>query len=179
SAEGESFIAGVLEHLPALMALTTPTPNSFKRVQPKFWSGAYKVWGLDNKEAAIRVLRNHFGGGPRQFEIKTVDNSANPYIALTGVISAGLDGLANKLHLPDPIQCDPGSLSDMERESLGVQLLPVSVPEALEKLERDQVLKEALGGEYYRVYTAMRRFEHKERGDYDLEKERSLLLTRY
>ncbi len=179
SAEGEFFIAGVIEHLPALMALTTPTPNSFKRIQPKFWSGAYRVWGLDNKEAAVRVLRNHFGGGPRQFEIKTVDSSANPYIALTGVISAGLDGIANKLALPEPLQRDPGNLSDEERKALGVELLPVSVLEALEKLDRDEVLKSALGGEYYRVYSAMRRFEHKERGDYDLEKERSLLLTRY
>ena len=179
SAEGESFIAGVLEHLPALMALTTPTPNSFKRIQPKFWSGAYRVWGLDNKEAAIRVLRNHFGGDPRQFEIKTVDSSANPYIALTGVISAGLDGIQNKLSLPEPLQRDPGNLSDEERKALGVELLPISVVEALEKLDRDEALKSALGGEYYRVYSAMRRFEHKERGDYNLEKERSLLLTRY
>jgi glutamine synthetase len=161
------------------MALTTPTPNSFKRIQPKFWSGAYRVWGLDNKEAAIRVLRNHFGGGPRQFEIKTVDSSANPYIALTGVIAAGLDGISNKFTLPEPLQRDPGNLTDEERKSLGVELLPLSVPEALEKLEQDEVLKNALGVEYYRVYSAMRRFEHKERGDYDLEKERDLLLTRY
>jgi glutamine synthetase len=179
SPEGEAFIAGVLEHMPALMALTTPTPNSFKRIQPRFWSGAYKVWGLDNKEAAIRVLRNHFSGGPRQFEIKTVDNSANPYIALTGVIAAGLDGIANKFTLPEPLQRDPGNLSDKELKSLGVQLLPLSVPDALEQLKQDQVLKDALGEEYYRVYTAMRRFEHEKRGDYDLEKERSLLLTRY
>ncbi len=179
SPQGEGFVAGVLEHLPALMALTTPTPNSYKRIQPKFWSGAYKVWGLDNKEAAVRVLRNPFEGGPRQFELKTVDNSANPYIALAGVISAGLDGVSNNLTLPAPLQRDPGSLTDQEREALGVELLPTSVADALQKLEQDEVLKNALGEEYYRVYTAMRRFEFEERGDYDLEKERILLLTRY
>jgi len=179
SPQGEGFVAGVLEHLPALMAFTTPTPNSFKRIQPKLWSGAYRVWGLDNKEAAVRVLRNPFEGGPRQFELKTMDSSANPYIALTGVITAGLDGIQNKLTLPAPLQRDPGSLTDEERETLGVELLPTSVPEALGKLEQDEVLKNALGDEYYKVYTAMRRFEHEERGDYDLEKERILLLTRY
>jgi len=179
SPQGEAFVAGVLEHLPALMIFTTPTPNSFKRIQPKFWSGAYRVWGLDNKEAAIRVLRNPFGGGPKQFELKTMDSSANPYIALTGVISAGLDGIANKLKLPEPLQRDPSNLTDQERDALEIELLPTSVDEALQKLEQDEVLKNALGEEYCRVYIAMRRFEQEERGDYDLEKEWSLLLTLY
>ena len=94
-------------------------------------------------------------------------------------IPAGLDGIQNKLTLPAPRQRDPGSLTDEERETLGVELLPTSVPEALGELEQDEVLKNALGDEYYKVYSAMRRFGHEERGDYDLEKERILLLTRY
>ncbi len=179
SAVGESFIAGVLEHLPALMVLTTPTLNSFRRIQPKFWSGAYKVWGWDNKEAAIRVLRNPFGGGPRQFELKTMDNSANPYIALAGVITAGLDGLLNKLSLPDPLQRDPGNLTDEERDNLGVKLLPVSLDDAIQELDQDQVLKDAMGEELCKVYVAMRKFEAEERGDYDLEKEVGKILTIY
>ncbi len=179
SPQGEAFIAGVLEHLPGLMVFTTPTLNSFRRIQPKFWSGAYQVWGWDNKEAAIRVLRNPFGGGPKHFELKTMDCSANPYIALTGVIAAGLDGISKKLTLPEPLQRDPGNLTDKEREKLGVRLLPVSLEDALSELEKDSVLKDALGGEFYRIYTAMRRFEAEERGDYDLEKEAGLILTLY
>ena len=179
SQAGESYVAGVLEHLPALMALTTPTPNSYKRIQPKFWSGAFKVWGLDNKEAAIRVLMNPFGGGPKQFELKPVDSSANPYIALTGIIAAGLDGVSNNMKLGEPLQRDPGNLSEEERKELGVELLPTDLEKALAALRKDEVLKSAFGKRYYEVYDAVKRFEHEERGDYDLEKERSMLLTRY
>lgn len=179
SPKGESYIAGLLEHLPALMALITPTPNSYKRIQPKFWSGAYRVWGLDNKEAALRVLRNPFGEGPEQFELKTVDSSANPYLALTGIISAGLDGIEKKMKLGEPLQRDPGNLTDEERAEQGIELLPTDLEKALDALGKDEVLKSALGERYYEVYDAVKRFEHEERGDYDLEKERSLLLSRY
>lgn len=176
---GESYIAGVLEHLPALMALTTPTPNSYKRIQPKFWSGAYRVWGLDNKEAALRVLRNPFGKGREQFEIKTVDSSANPYLALAGIITAGLDGVEQKLKLAEPLQRDPGNLTDDERAGLGIELLPTDLGKALDALGKNEVIKSTLDGRFYEVYDVVKRFEHQERGDYDLEKERSLLLTRY
>jgi len=64
SKNGQHFIAGILNHLPALMSMTTPTPNSFRRIKPQFWSGAYRIWGIDNKEAAVRVLHNPYGDGP-------------------------------------------------------------------------------------------------------------------
>lgn len=179
SQPAESFIAGILEHLPGLMALTTPTPNSFRRIQPRAWSGAFRMWGIDNKEAAIRVLANPFGEGPNHFELKTVDLSANPYIAVFGVIAAGWDGIQRNLKLSEPIQVDPANLTEAERKSLGVDLLPTNLEEALEKLDQDNVLKEAMGKEYYRVYTAVRRFEQKELKNLDLEKERKLLLNRY
>jgi glutamine synthetase len=179
SQTGESFIAGILEHLPGLMALTTPTPNSFRRIQPRTWSGAFRAWGIDNKETAIRVLANPFGEGPNHFEFKTVDSSANPYIALFGVIASGWDGIQRSLKLSEPVQADPANLSEAERKRLGVDLLPTNLEEALEKLDQDNVLKEAMGKEYYRVYTAVRRFEQKELKDLDLEKERKLLLNRY
>lgn len=175
----ESFIAGILDHLPGLMALTTPTPNSFRRVQPRTWSGAFRAWGIDNKEAAIRVLANPFGEGPNHFELKTVDSSANPYIALFGVIAAGWDGIQRNLKLSEPVQADPANLNEPERKRLGVDLLPTNLEQALGKLDQDNVLKKAMGEEYYRVYTAVRRFEQKELKDLDLEKERELLLNRY
>jgi glutamine synthetase len=179
SQPGESFIAGILEHLPGLMALTTPTPNSFRRIQPRAWSGAFRVWGIDNKEAAIRVLANPFGEGPNHFELKTVDLSANPYIALFGVITAGWDGIQRNLKLSEPVQEDPANLTEAERKRLGVDLLPTNLEEALEKLDQDNVLKKAMGQEFYRVYTAVRSFEQKELKDIDLEEERKLLLSRY
>ena len=172
-------MAGVLEHLPALMAFTTPTPNSFRRIIPQYWSGAYRVWGVDNKEAALRVLADHENGYPKQFELKTSDSSANPYVALSGIIAAGTDGIARNMKLGEPLQRNPGNLSEEERSAHGVELLPRSLDEALGELERDSVLRNALGGEYYRVYTAIKRFEAEYLRSFDLEKEIALLLMRY
>ena len=103
-----SFLAGVLAHLPALCALTTPSTNSFRRIRPGAWAGAYRVWGYDNKEAALRVpsVRQ---GGPTNIEFKVSDASANPYLSLAAVIGAGLDGVDRTLELPPPLECDAGT----------------------------------------------------------------------
>jgi len=179
SERGEGFIAGILDHLPGLMSMTTPTPNSFRRIQPKFWSGAFRVWGIDNKEAAIRVLHNPYGRGPERFEFKTADLSANPYIALTGLIASGTDGISRKLKLEDPVQCDPANYTKAERKRLGIELLPTSVSSAIRHLEKDDVLKSAFGEEFYRVYRAVKKFEEKGLKNMPLEQERKILLTRY
>ncbi len=179
SAAGESFIAGIMEHLPAIMAFTTPTPNSYRRLKPRYWSGAYRIWGFDNREAAVRVPSNPYGDGPTNFEFKTVDMTANPYIALWAILAAGTDGIARGLALGDPLQRDPANLSDEERRKLGVEPLPQSLDVSLSELEKDGVLNGMLGEEYYRVYTAVKRCEFEELKDCDLERERKLLLTRY
>jgi len=179
SKDGQHFIAGILDHLPGLMSMTTPTPNSFRRIKPQLWSGAYRVWGIDNKEAAIRVLHNPFGEGPERFELKTADLSANPYIALTGILASGSDGIANKTALPAPIQKDPAKCTKKEMKEHGIELLPTSVSAAVKHLDKDKVLKEAFGEEYYRVYRAVKLFEEKELKDLKLEEERKILLTRY
>ncbi len=83
------------------------------------------------------------------------------------------------MKLGEPLQRDPGNLTNEERKELGVELLPTDLEKALAALRKDDVLRAALGEHYYKVYDAVKRFEHEERGDYDLEKERSMLLTRY
>src|SRR5262249_3479248 len=92
---GYHFIAGILEHLPALLALTCPSYNSYRRLQPHFWSSAYTAWGFDNREAALRVVSPFWGREEQTFnlELKAVDASANPYLALGGLILCGLDGI--------------------------------------------------------------------------------------
>src|SRR6185436_15970482 len=88
-------IAGVLVHLPALLAMTTPSVNSFRRLQPHFWSSAYTAWGLENREAAVRVPTRYWDDeeASTNLELKASDASANPFIALGGVIAAALDGI--------------------------------------------------------------------------------------
>src|SRR3989442_11370178 len=94
-----AFIGGVLTHTPALIALTAASVNSYRRLQPRFWSSAYTAWGPDNKEATLR-LPSRLAGSEMEstnFELKPADASANPYLALGGLLAAGLDGIERKL----------------------------------------------------------------------------------
>jgi glutamine synthetase len=174
----QAFIAGILKHLPALMALTTPTPNSYRRLRPHNWSGAFACWGLDNREAAIRVPENP-AGGATNFELRTGDASANPYLALGAVITAGLDGVKGNLELGEPLSSDPGYLSAEEQSARGIIPLPTNLFEAIESLKRDELLLDALGPGLAMSYLAVRKAEFDVLSKMELEDEVKLLAERY
>ena len=178
SEAGEQFIAGILYHLPSLAAITTPIPRSYRRIRPQMWSGAFQVWGFNNREAAIRVIRED-DGRILHFEVKTVDASANPYLALGAVISAGLNGIRKKMELPHPLQKDPVSLSAAEMEEMGVKLLPSNLKEALSNLKKDKAILEALGESLSRSYLAVKSAEYESLGKLSSEREVDLLLEKY
>jgi len=161
SAEARSFLAGVLEHLPGLCGLAAPSFNSYRRISPQTWSGAYACWGYDNREAPVRVPSVFRGReeASTNAELKTADASANPYLALGGLIAAGLDGLERGLELPEPVGVDPATLSDEEREQRGIRRLPETQAEAIDALALDGVLLDALGPVLARSYFAVRRSE--------------------
>jgi glutamine synthetase len=173
------FIAGILNHLPALMALTTPSPNSYRRIAPHCWSGAFRAWGLDNREAAVRVPTHPASPGPTKFELKTIDASANPYLALSATIAAGMDGVRRGLDPGEPVDLDPGCLPEAERSKRGFDPLPSNLGDAIYHLSRDHVLLTALGAELAQAYLAVRKAEWEELKDMDLEKEVNLLRGRY
>jgi glutamine synthetase len=158
---GFAFLAGVLAHLPALVALTAPTVNSYRRLQPRFWSSAYTAWGPDNREGAIRVPSQRRGleAESTNLELKPSDSSSNPYLALGAVLAAGLDGIEHKRDPGEPTLVDPDTLSDAERARRGIRRLPTTLGEALDALERDEVLREALGPTLAREYLAVKRSE--------------------
>ncbi|MEQ8998064.1 MAG: glutamine synthetase family protein [Coleofasciculus sp. B1-GNL1-01] len=173
------FIAGILHHLPALMALTTPTTNSYRRLLPQCWSGAFRCWGLDNREAAVRVPTHPEPPSPSHFEFKTVDATANPYLALGATIAAGLDGIRQGLELATPVSVDPGTMTDAERQGANIERLPSTLTESIEHLRNDSVLLDALGEELAQVYLAVRQAEWEAMRDFDLDAEVKLLLERY
>ncbi|HYB25964.1 MAG TPA: hypothetical protein VEF89_05070 [Solirubrobacteraceae bacterium] len=155
------FIAGVLAHLPALCALTAPSFNSYHRIVPQFWAGAFVCWGHDNREAPVRVPSQFRGAeeASTNAELKASDASSNPYLALGGLIAAGLDGLERGLEPPDPIEVDPATLSDEERAGRGVERMPANQEQALDALAADERLLDALGAELADAYLAVRRSE--------------------
>ncbi len=158
---GRHFIAGVAEHLPALVALTTPSYNSSRRLQPNAWASATTAWGFDNKEAALRVCSPFFQREEQSFniEFKTSDASANPYLSLGAIIAAGLDGIERELDPGEPSEHDPAYLSEEELKRGKVRPLPTSMAAALDQLEADDFLLGTLGDLLTRCYLGVRRSE--------------------
>jgi glutamine synthetase len=161
SAEARSFIAGVLEHLPGLCGLAAPSFNSYRRIVPQYWAGAFVCWGHDNREAPVRVpsLFRGFEEASTNVELKAADASSNPYLAVGGLIAAGLDGLERGLEPPEPVEVDPATIDEAEREARGIGPLPATQQEALDALAADDVLTGALGPVLAESYLAVRRSE--------------------
>ncbi len=161
SETGLHFVGGILSHLRALTALTCPNYNSYRRLQPHAWASAYVSWGYDNRETAVRVASPFRGSEEETFnaELKTSDPSANPYLALGGLLLAGLDGLERGVEPGAPCLHDPALLESADREALGILPLPPSMREALQELEADRVLMDGMGDFLSRAYLTVRRSE--------------------
>ncbi|MFJ8625361.1 glutamine synthetase [Kitasatospora sp. NPDC093550] len=156
TAEAEGFLAGVLDALPELLVLGCSSPAGYLRLVPSHWAGAYQCWGLENREAALRLVTGSTGerAAAANAEVKCFDASANPYLAVGAVIAAGLAGLDQRRALPpeftgDPAAAEPGT----------VPRLPQSPAEALAAYERSAMLREALGEPLYQAVLAVRRAE--------------------
>ena len=161
SSDARSFVAGVLAHLPGLCGLTAPSFNSYHRIVPQYWAGAFTCWGYDNREAPVRVASAYRGSeeASTNAELKACDSSCNPYLALGGLIAAGLDGLERGLEPPEPVQVDPATIAEEERAQRGIVRLPATQAEALDALAADQLLCDALGPVLTGSYLAVRRSE--------------------
>jgi glutamine synthetase len=155
------FMAGMLHHLPALVALTCASVNSYRRLQPQMWASAYRAWGPDNREGALRVASPFKGheAESTNVELKSSDASANPYIALGGVIAAGLDGIQRRLTLAPPVTVDPYTLDEKDRKKVGADRLPTSLSEAIQNLKRDDVLLQAMGERLATSYIAVKELD--------------------
>jgi glutamine synthetase len=155
------FIGGLLAHLPALVALTSGSVNSYRRLVPQSWSSAFTCYGMDNREAAVRIASPMWGldEPSTNLELKPCDSTANPYLALGAYIHAGLDGIRNKLDPGAPTNVDPARLSTSTRRRRGIRRLPESLPAALDALEQDELLMEVLGPLRRTAYLAVKRGE--------------------
>ncbi|MEU5795132.1 glutamine synthetase family protein [Streptomyces sp. NPDC047813] len=145
--DAESFAAGILARLPALTAISAPSPASYLRLRPSQWAGVFTAWGRETREAALRLVTGSAGRQRQEanLEVKPVDLAANPYLTLGCLIAAGLDGLTAKRPLPEEITGDPARYDADEAAKLGVRRLPATLPEAEAEFRADEVLRAALG----------------------------------
>jgi glutamine synthetase len=155
------FIGGLLAHLPGLVALTCGSVNSYRRLNPRSWSSAYTCYGMDNREAAVRIASTMWDAeeASTNLELKCSDATGNPYLALGAYIHAGLDGIRNRLDPGRPTTTDPDTLSPAARRRRGIRRLPDSLPAALDALEADDLLMEALGPLRRTAYLTVKRAE--------------------
>jgi glutamine synthetase len=157
SAEAYSYIAGILTHLPAITAVANPTVNSYKRLLPGYEAPVYIAWSPGNRSAAIRVPAKR--GRSTRIELRTPDPTANPYLALACMLEAGLAGIKDALKPPEPVNRNIYDLNEEESRELGITSLPHDLSHALDRLEADPVMREALGEHIFSEYVRLKREE--------------------
>jgi len=143
SETARKFIAGVLKHARSLAAITNPTVNSYKRLVPGYEAPVYVAWSAQNRSPLVRVPASR--GLSTRIEVRHPDPAANPYLALTVLLKAGLDGIKNKLPLPAPIDRNIYVMTEEERIAEGIENLPANLQEALQALLSNELMLDALG----------------------------------
>jgi glutamine synthetase len=161
-----SFAAGVVRHLPALVAITAPAPVSYLRLKPHHWSASYTWFGERDRESALRIcpLTAIDGSNPAEqfnLEFRAADGSSNPYLALGVIVKAGLEGVRAKLSPPAVFSGDPEALSAGERAELNLRRLPASLPAALAELADDTVVRGWFSPTALATYLGMKEMELK------------------
>ncbi|KAF1317932.1 hypothetical protein FI667_g14421, partial [Globisporangium splendens] len=183
SEDARAFVAGVLEELPGMMMLLAPSNNSYERLRPSCWAGAYACYGFENREAAIRVIGGVDDDGKcdfahaDHFEIKATDATANPYVAVGALLAAGMRGMKDKCVLPEPIAQNPATLSEAERPAL----LPQSLREAIDafQVRAPGFWEHVLSKSYSSLLRRLRAAENEHYGDMSREEMVQALMNRY
>ena len=152
---GRSFVGGLLAHARGLCGIGAPTVNSYKRLLPGSWSPAHIVYGAGNRAALVRIPQ----GGALHVEFRAGDNTSNPHLFLAGLLAAGLDGIEGDLDPGDAVTGDIGHLCADEAAAQGISLLPRSARDALDAVEADTVLMDALGSVIGPAFLRVKRSE--------------------
>ncbi|PLB48927.1 glutamine synthetase/guanido kinase [Aspergillus steynii IBT 23096] len=172
----EHFFAGIIEHFPAVLAFNLAHEASYSRVQSGTWSGGeYAAWGWENKEMPLRRITTN------RFEVKLLDGLANPYLALSGMLAAGIDGLRKKLPLTGgDCRTASGLLTAAEREALGIKTpLPKSLTDSLDALEADDAVSELVSSAIVSTYLGVKRGEVRHFKGLSDEETKDYLISKY
>ncbi len=151
------FLGGLMEHAYNYTAIVNPTVNSYKRLVPGYEAPVYIAWAGQNRSPLIRVPASR-GIGTR-LELRSVDPTANPYLALAVLLESGLDGIENKIEAPAPVESNIYVMTEDERKSAGIRDLPSTLHNAVKALQEDEVVKAALGDHIYPNFIEAKRME--------------------
>lgn len=157
SKEALYFIGGLLKHAKGFTAITNPLVNSYKRLTPGYEAPVYIAWSERNRSPLVRVPAAR-GEGTRA-ELRSPDPSCNPYLAFAVILKAGMDGIANQIDPGKPVSKNIYKMSEEEKLSLGIESLPSTLADALDELEKDEVVKSALTDHILRNYIEAKREE--------------------
>lgn len=144
SNEAYYFIGGLLKHAKSLIAISAPSFNSYKRLQPGSWAPAHICYGDGNRSTLVRVLEKV---RERRFEYRGADGTCNPYLLSSCLLAAGLDGITNEIDPGDPVREDVSHLDEVELREKGIEWVPRSLSEALSELAKNKELADILGGD--------------------------------
>src|SRR5918995_1778064 len=158
---GRYFIGGVLDHARSLAAIVAPTVNSYHRMIPGYEAPVYIAWSRGNRSAIIRVPVNEKNNSKsKRVEFRAPDPSANPYLAFSSIVAAGLDGIKKKIDPGSPVDSDIYKMSDQNKSRLGIKSLPGSLTEALKELKSDiEYLKLFFHSELLETYSNLKEEE--------------------
>ncbi len=160
SKEAYYFIGGIMKHMKGMTAITNPLVNSYKRLVPGYEAPVYIAWSATNRSPLIRIPAAR--GENTRVELRCPDPSANPYLALAVCLEAGLDGIRNKIEPPKSIDRNIFEMSEEERKAEGIEAIPGTLIEAVNELEKDEFIKEALGGHVAKTYINAKKREWQE-----------------
>ena len=137
------FIGGIMKHMKGMTAITNPLVNSYKRLVPGYEAPVYIAWSSTNRSPLIRIPASR-GAGTR-IELRCPDPSANPYLALAVCLRAGLDGIVNQIEPPASVDLNIFALSEEEKKKLGIEAIPGTLIQAVNELEKDELIRDVLG----------------------------------
>jgi len=157
SQEAYHYLAGLIAHAASMSAITNPTVNSYKRLVAGYEAPVYVAWSARNRSPLIRVPAKR--GASTRLEMRNPDPSANPYLAIAAMLTAGLDGIARKLEPPEPVDRNIYDMNETELAASGITSLPADLKEAINLLRKDQVLAEALGSHVFNRYVEAKLLE--------------------
>jgi glutamine synthetase len=151
------WIAGILKNARAFTAITNPTVNSYKRLIPGYEAPCYVSWSDANRSAMIRIPAKR--GKATRTEIRSVDPSTNPYLAMSAILASGLEGIEKKLECPERVYINLYELTRDEREAMGIQNLPENLKDAVKELKKSDLIKEAIGSHAFERFVEAKNHE--------------------